>query len=145
MTSLLLRIPNPCQRRHFDTQNALKKVQIQNSRSFQNVSFTHGSIVEHLRIERGNFVQSTISQNWLLCFRRFRIYVEDDIFYTLNTLKNVQSRISRSFQNLSYSNGSIVEHLKKEKDNFVQSTISQNWLLCFRHFQIQLKDDILIH
>ena len=46
---------------------------------------------------------------------------------------------------MSCYDGSIVEHLKQESDNFVQSRISQNWLICFWWFQIYVKDDILIH
>ena len=40
-------------------------------------------------------------------------------FDTLNTLVNVQVRISGCFENLSFSHGFIVEHFNQERDNFV--------------------------
>jgi len=40
-------------------------------------------------------------------------------FDTLNTLKKVQILISRSVGNLIFSHGSIVEHFKQKRDNFV--------------------------
>ena len=64
MTYLLLTIPNVSVRRHFDTLNELKKVYIQISGSFENLSFSHEFIiVEHFKHERDNFAQSTVSQN----------------------------------------------------------------------------------
>ena len=63
LTCLLLTIPNLCERRHFDTLQILMKVQIQILGSFQNMNFSHGSTIEHLKQKRHNFVQSRISLN----------------------------------------------------------------------------------
>ena len=68
MTYLLLTIPNLFERRHYDRLNTRMKVQIRISGSFENVSLSHGSIVEHLKHERDNFVQSSMSQIDLYTF-----------------------------------------------------------------------------
>jgi len=54
-TTMLLMIPNLSERRHFDTQNTFKDVQILIPRSFGKLSFIHGSTVEHWKQERGTF------------------------------------------------------------------------------------------
>ena len=48
-------IPSQGERRHFDTLNTVKKVQILISKYFANTSISHASIVEHNKIERINF------------------------------------------------------------------------------------------
>ena len=45
---------------------------------------------------------------------------DDSEFDTLNTLMKLQIRISGSLLNLSFSDGSIVQHLKQERETFVQ-------------------------
>ena len=78
-TNLLMTIPSPVERRHFDALNAIKKVKIPISWSFGNFNFTHGSIVEHFKQERVTLLQSKISRNILIWLWRFQVYVKDDI------------------------------------------------------------------
>ena len=60
-SNFLMTALNLGKRRHFDTLNTLKKMQILISKSFGNLSFCHASMVEHLKQEKDNFV--TINDN----------------------------------------------------------------------------------
>jgi len=66
-------------------------------------------------------------------------------FDGLNTIKKVQIPISWCFGNFGFSHGSIVEHFKQEWVTLLQSKMSRNILICLGRFQVQAKEDILIH
>ena len=51
----MMAIPNFVERRHFDALHTLTKVQILISGSFENLSFSHESKVEHFEQESDNF------------------------------------------------------------------------------------------
>ena len=55
-SNFLTTAPNLGKRRHFDSLNILKKVQILILKCFGNLSFCHASMVEHLKQEKDNFV-----------------------------------------------------------------------------------------
>ena len=49
-------------------------------------------------------------------------------FDTLNKLTNVQVRISGCFENLSFSQGSIVKHFNQGRDNLVTRNDIPEWI-----------------
>ena len=93
------------------------------------------SIVEHFKQERENIVIiNDISE-----YTNFLVMIPSQgdrrHFERLNTLKKVQILILGSFANLSFSNVCLVEHFNKKETTLLQSTISQNILICLRLFQ----------
>ena len=116
------------------------------SRCFQNLSFSHVSIIEHLKQEIDNFVTFKHISRCTDFLTTIPTLGERWHFDTLNTYKKVQILISGCFLNLSFSHGSIVEHFKQEIDNFVMiKDISMNTDLLLtiptlaerRHFDTQ--------
>jgi len=83
------------------------------------MSFSHGSIVEHFKLEIENFVTiKDISKNTNLLIT-IPALGERRHFDTLNTQNQIQILISGCFRNLCCSHGSKVEHLNQERDIFV--------------------------
>jgi len=82
-------IPYLGERRHFNTLNTLKKVEILISTCVGKFSFTHVSIIEHFKHERDNFViinDFSKCTNFILMIPYLR---EIRHFHTLNILKKV--------------------------------------------------------
>jgi len=91
-------IPMLGERRHFDTLNTHKKFQILISGCFRKLSFSHGSIVEHFKLEIDNFVTiKDISKNTNLLMK-IPMLGERWHFDTLNTHKKIQILISGGFE-----------------------------------------------
>ena len=63
-TKFLPTFPSLGQRQHFDTLEALKKVKTLILRCFGRFCFSHGSIVEHFKHERDNFVAMNDVSNY---------------------------------------------------------------------------------
>ena len=87
-TNLVLTIPSLGERWHFDPLISKMKVQFLISWSFVNFSFSHWSIFEHFKQVWDTLLQSKISRNKLICFWRFHILVNDDLY---NTKYNLES------------------------------------------------------
>ena len=83
------------------------------------MSFSHGSIVQHFKQERDNFVTIDVISRSANLLKTIPCLGEIQHFLTLNTLSKVPILTSECFGNLSFSHGSIVEHFKQESDNFV--------------------------
>ena len=81
--------------------------------------FSHGSIVQHLKQERDNFVTINVISSCANLLKAIPCLGEIRHFHTLNTLSKVRLLIPECFGNLSFSLGSIVEHFRQESDNFV--------------------------
>ena len=114
----MMTIPNLSERRHFDTLNTLKTVQILLSRSFEKLSFMHGSTVEHFKVESCNFDSINDIFKGTNSMTTIPNLGERRHFDTLYTLKKVQILISGSFEFLSFSHESILEHFEQERDDF---------------------------
>ena len=154
-SNLLMTIPTIGETQHLDTLKTQKKFQILILGCFQNLRFSHGSIVEHFKLEIDNFVTiKDISKNtnFLIIIP---ILIERWHFDKLNTHKKVQILILGYFQNLSSSHWSIVEHIKKEigiffkmKDiskntNFLMTIPTLGESQCFDTLKTQKKFKIL--
>ena len=123
----MMTIPNLSERRHFDTLNTLKTVQILLSRSFEKLSFMHGSTVEHFKVESCNFDSINDIFKGTNSMTTISNLGERRHFDTLYTLKKVQILISGSFDKLSFRHASIVENLKHKKHNLASmNDISKN-------------------
>ena len=118
-TNFLLTIPCLRERWHFHKLNTLKKVRILISECFKNLSFSHGSTVEHFKQKRKNFITIIDITNYTILLISIASLGERWHFDTLNTLKKVQILISRCVGNFSFTKMSIIEYFKHERDNFV--------------------------
>ena len=72
-TNFLLKIPSLAKRWNFYILNTLKKVQILILGHFGNLSFSHGSIVEHFKQQRVTLLRSRMSGNTQIFFCRFQV------------------------------------------------------------------------
>ena len=112
-----MKIPNLCERRHFDTLYIVKKVQILISKCFQKLCFNRWSIVEHFKQERDNFD----SINHIFKHSNLMMAIPNFVetrHFDAHTLKKMQILISGSFENLSFSHESKVEHFEQDSDHF---------------------------
>ena len=83
------------------------------------MSFSHGSIVQHFKQERANFVRINVISKCANLLMTIPCLGETRHFHSINTLSKVRILISECLGNLSFSLGSIVEHFRQESDNFV--------------------------
>ena len=111
-TNLILSIPSLGERRHFDALNTIRNFIFLRSKGFWNMTFSHGSIVQHFKQERDNFVTIIVISRCANLLKTIPCLGEIRHFHTLNTLSKVRILISECFGNLSFSLGSIVEHYR---------------------------------
>jgi len=83
------------------------------------MNFSLGSIVQHFKKERDNFVTINVISKCANLLITFRCLGERWQVHTLNTLTNVRILISKCFENLNFSHWTIVGHFRQESDNFV--------------------------
>ena len=88
-TNLLLSIPFLGERLHFDALNTHKNFQVLRSKGFSNMSFSHGSIVQHFKQERDNFFTINVISRCSNLLKTIPCVGEIRHFHMLNTLKKV--------------------------------------------------------